>query len=303
MPAAPHHPIVVWLMQGDPSVRFQITQDPADQALIAQQGWGKALLDHAGPDSHWVGLYTPKWTSATYTLLLLRQLGLAADNPVARAGSAHLLDRGLFTDNGINFWPRLRKQSETCVTGMVLSIAARFLPGDPRLDLLTRHLLAVQMPDGGWNCQRPYGAVHSSMHTTISALEGLLEYESAGGGLARQSRQARERAHVFLLEHQLFRSHLSCRIMHPDMTKFSFPPHWHYDVLRGLDYLRAAGTPHDVRLAPAIDLLRKRRTADGRWLLPALYRGRYYFTLETPGQPSRWNTMRALRVLDWLDLS
>lgn len=137
------------------------------------------------------------------------------------------------------------------------------------------------------------------MHTTISALEGLLAYEQAGGLLAGRTLEARGRAREFLLAHRMFRSHRTGEVIRPAMTRFAFPAQWHYDVLRGLDYLRAAGTEWDPRLSDAMELLEKRRGADGRWPLGEVYRGEYYFALEQKGEPSRWNTLRALRVLDW----
>ncbi len=300
--------VVSWLLEGDPAIRWQTLQDLAggsgskvarERARIAGEGWGARLLKLQSPNGGWAGLYTPKWTSTTYTLLLLRAFGLPSENRNANSAATVLLDAGLFADNGINFWwPRWRR-SETCVTGMVLAIASRFAAGDNRNERLVEHLLAEQMPDGGWNCRRPRGATHSSLHTTISVLEALLEYEAAGGRQARRTRQARERAHEFLYVHQMFRSHRTGRVIDSRMAQFSFPPQWHYDVLRGLDYLQAAQAPKDQRLGAAIELVRKRRTRDGRWLLQNVHRGRYHFAMEQPGEPSRWNTLRALRVLRW----
>lgn len=252
-----------------------------------------------GENDIWTGLYTPKWTSATYTLLLLKTFGLAPSNPAASRGALALLVEGMNEDGGINFWRRWSNLSETCVTAMVLGIAARFAPSGPRLDRLAGNLLTEQMPDGGWNCQRNRGATHGSLHTTISALEGLLEYELAGGCLATRTRQARERAHDFLFIHRMFRSNRTGDVINSAMTRFAFPPHWHYDVLRGLDYLRAADASRDHRLADAIELVERRRTPGGRWLLQNFYPGRYHFLMEQKGEPSRWNTLRALRVIQW----
>lgn len=303
--------VLAWLLDGDPSVRWQVLRDlrglsgpnlEAGQARVARSGWCRQLLDLQFPDGQWgPGLYTPKWTSTTYTLLLLRALGLPPVNRQARTGTVLLLDAGLDSDDGINFWRPRRTRSETCVTGMALAIAAHFVAADQRSHRLAQHLLAQQMPDGGWNCRRPQGATHSSLHTTISALEGLLEYETAGGTLAPDTRPARERAHEFLFRHRMFRSHRTGEVIDDRMTRFSFPPHWHYDVLRGLDYLQAAGAARDPRLADAIGLVRSRRRADGRWPLQNIHRGRYHFMMEEAGQPSRWNTLRALRVLRWWD--
>jgi hypothetical protein len=208
-----------WLMSGDPAIRWQVLRDldhaPAadverERRLVAAEGWGARLLALQDPVGTWAGqMYTPKWTSTTYTMLLLRQLGLPAENEGTQAACAVLLDRGLFHDGGISFgWGR----SETCVTSIVLSILAAFRFDDERVDRLVDRLLAEQMDDGGWNCRRPRGARHSSMNTTILALEGLLLYEghrgSAIGGLTKV-REAQARGQEFLLVHRLFRSHRS----------------------------------------------------------------------------------------------
>lgn len=303
-------PTILWLLDrgSDPAIRWQalsgLWQDPAaaarQRARLTYTGWVRRLLDLQAPDGQWGGgLYSRKWTSTTYTLLLLRQLGLAAPNRKARRGASLLLDRGLYRDGGINFWLPWRRRAETCVTGMVLGIAARFLGADVRCDQLAEHLLSAQMPDGGWNCLRWRGATHSSLHTTILALEGLLEYEHAGGAHAAATAEARQRGHEFLYVHRLFRSHRTGAVIHPAMTRFPFPPQWHYDVLRALDYLRSAGVAPDPRLQDGIDLVRSRRRADGTWHAPPPWRGQYHFALEEPGAPSRCNTLRALRVLQW----
>jgi hypothetical protein len=226
-------------------------------------------------------------------------LGLESGNRRAARAVRILLDAGLYRDGGINLWTRWRKYSETCVTGMGLGIAARFAPGDPRLESLASNLLAEQMQDGGWNCQWRQGATHSSVHTTILALEGLLEYEAAGGRQAAETRRARLRAHEFLLAHRLYQSHRSGAPMDARMTRFAFPPQWHYDVLRGLDYFQAAAATPDERARDAVELLLSRRAPDGRWTLSHHWPGREHFRLEEKGEPSRWITLRARRVLAW----
>jgi len=302
-------PVLRWLLPGDPSIRWQAMRDlagasgrevEAARARVARGGWGRQILALQGADGRWGGgLYTPKWTSTTYTLLLLRWLGLDGGNRRARSGTLLLLDAGLYKDNGINLWQPRSKRSETCVTGMVLGLASRFAGDDDRRERLAGHLLEQQMADGGWNCQRPRGATHSSLHTTINVLEGLLEYEEAGGKRAAETRDARERAHEFLYRHRMFRSHRTGAVIDGRMTRFSFPPQWHYDILRGLDYLQSAGAACDSRVSEAIERVKQRRTADGTWLLPGAYPGKQHFVMEEQGQASRWNTLRALRVLRW----
>jgi hypothetical protein len=178
----------------------------------------------------------------------------------------------------------------------VLSVARWFGLDDPRLDRVSEHLLAAQMPDGGWNCRAILGrATHGSFHTTILALEALLGWP--GGA------HARARGEEFLLVHRLFRSHRTGKVAKDEFTRLHFPPRWHYDVLRGLDYLRAANAPRDPRLADALELVGSRRRTDGMWLLLQGYTGRVFFEMEETGQASRWNTLRALRVLRWAGLA
>jgi hypothetical protein len=228
---------------------------------------------------------------------MLRDFGLAANNRQARKACALLLDRGLQRDGGINYgW---RGQSETCITGMVLSILSYFKYADDRIDTVSDHLLKQQMLDGGWNCQRPFGATHASLHTTISVLEGLRLYSANRGRKGRALLAAQRRGREFLLMHRLFRSHRTSEIIKPIFSRFSFPPRWHYDILRALDYFQAVNAPRDQRLAEAIDIVRNKQQSDGRWSLENIYKGKTYFQLERLGSPSRWNTLRALRVLKW----
>ncbi|MCI0376841.1 MAG: hypothetical protein L0215_04495 [Gemmataceae bacterium] len=302
---------IQWLLEGDPAIRWQVLRDVLSAATstvererrkIARAGWGGRLLARQDAGGTWAGgLYTPKWKSTTYTMLLLRDFGLPAAHRQARKACARLLDQGLRRDGGINYdWGG---RSETCITGMVLSILAYFEHGDDRLDTLAGHLLEQQMPDGGWNCQRPYGATHSSVHTTISALEGLRNYELWGGPHAQAVREAQRRGREFLLVHRLFRSDRTGAIIKPIFLSFSFPPRWHYDILRALDYFQSVGAPRDDRVAESIGVVREARRADGRWPLHNSYKGKTFFKLERVGAASRWNTLRALRVLKWWDAS
>lgn len=309
MGGPPAGSVVEWLAAGDPAIRWQTRRDligdsaaavSRQQLRVAGEGWGARLLRRQDPEGTWAGaLYSPKWISTTYTLLLLRDLGLEPEHPRARAACELLLDRGQRGDGGIGFgWGR----SETCVTGMVLSIVSWFRLDDGRLDALVDHLLGEQMEDGGWNCQYRLGATHASMNTTILALEGLLLYERHRARAVRRLtavREAQRRGREFLLAHRLFRSHRTGEVIKRDFVRLAFPPQWHFDVLRALDHFRAAGAPRDPRLADGIELLRDKCRADGRWALEHRYRGRYWFHMEPIRRPSRWNTLRALRVLDW----
>src|SRR5216117_1279276 len=293
---------IQWLLDGDPAIRWQTLRDwvgatprivERERSKVASEGWGARLLTRQDREGTWAGglswdggLYSPKWTSTTYTMLLLRDFGLSASNRQARRACALLLDRGLQRDGGINYgW---RGRSETCITGMVLSILACFAYEDARLDTLADHLLAAQMADGGWNCQRDYGATHSSVHTTISVLEGLRLYEVHRGRKVQAVQAAQRRGREFLLTHQLFRSDRTGEIIKAEFLRFSFPPRWHYDILRALDYFQAVNAPRDARLAEAIDIVRGAQREDGRWALQNCYKGKTYFELERLGAPSRW---------------
>jgi hypothetical protein len=315
----PADAVIDWLLAGDPAIRWQTLRDLAhasertvalERSRVARHGWGARLLAKQGAAGRWAdgqsgdgGLYTPKWTSTTYTMLLLRDLGLPDTNPQASRACTVLLDEGLQPDGGIAYgnWARETRRGETCITGMVLSILSHFRHQDARLDTIARHLLDQQMEDGGWNCQRPRGATHSSMHTTISVLEGLHLYEVHRRRNVRAVRAAGRRGREFLLAHRLFRSHRTGAIMRPEFVRFAFPPRWHYDILRALDHFRAVGAPRDPRLADAIDIVRRSRLPDGRWSLQHAWKGKEHFELERRGAPSRWNTLRALRVLEWWD--
>ncbi len=308
---------VRWLLDGDPAIRWQTLRDlvragersiEREQSKVAREGWGARLLARQDREGTWAGglsadggLYSPKWTSTTYTMLLLRDFGLPPTNPQARRACPLLLERGLQRDGGINYgW---RGRSETCITGMVLSILSYFQHADERLHTLVDYLLREQMPDGGWNCQRDFGATHSSVNTTISVLEGLRLYEMHAGRKAQAVQSAQHRGREFLLRHHLFRSDRTGKIIKPIFILFSFPPRWHYDILRALDYFQAVNAPGDERLAESIRIVRSRQREDGRWPLENRYKGRTYFALERLGAPSRWNTLRALRVLRWWEQS
>jgi hypothetical protein len=305
--------IIQWLLAGDPAIRWQVLRDlvgaaestvERERRRVAAEGWGARLLAKQDAEGRWAkglssedGLYSPKWISTTYTMLLLRDLGLPPRNRLVRKACALMLDHGLQRDGGINYgW---RGRSETCITGMILSILSYFQHHDDRLDTVAAHALEQQMPDGGWNCQRDHGASHSSVHTTISVLEGLRHYELHRAREVPAVQAAQRRGREFLLEHRLFRSHRTGEVIKPILTLFSFPPRWHYDILRALDYFQAVNAPHDPRLLDAIDIVRSKQREDGRWSLQNRYKGKTYFELERLGAPSRWNTLRALRVLKW----
>ena len=303
--------VIQWLLDGDPAVVWQVQRDLFDEPVkiyqnsqkrVATEGWGAQFLGLQDSEGTWAqGLYGPKWQSTTYTMLTLRRLGLPSDNPQAQRGCQVLLDGGFMPDDGINYIRNPNIQhSETCITGMVLSVLAHFRYPDERLHAIANHLLGQQMADGGWNCESYNGATHSSFHTTISVLEGLWEYEKTFGANPKIT-AARAQAHEFLWLHRLYRSHRTGKIVDQKLTKLTFPPRWRYDLMRVLDYFQDCNAPQDERVAEGIELLRSKQRKDGTWPLNAGMSGRYFFHMEKAGQPSRMNTLRALRILRWWD--
>ncbi len=247
-----------------------------------------------------------KWISTTYSLLLLRHLGLPGDDERGRQSCLLLLDEGQTRDGGINSSRRYQR-GETCISGFTIGQLSWFKVGDERAELLVDFLLREQMPDGGWNCRRRRGATHSSFNTTANVLGGLRDYIDCTGvdGPSRASvLEAERRGREFLLAHRLFRSHRTGAVVDAKLLRLTFPPRWRYDILRGLDLFRAAGAPGDERLADALDIVGSKRAPDGRWPLEQPpHRGLVWFEMEKPRQPSRWNTLRALRVLRWANLT
>lgn len=302
-PAMERSEIIEWLLEGDPAVRWQVRRDllgeskkrwHAEQAKVATEGWGARLLQARGEDGQWAGgLYTPKWTSTTYTLLELRRLGLPATHPAAIESANLLLERRVWMRGPrSDYW-------EACVAGFALSLSCWFEADSRSREALASEVLGAQMPDGGWNCRRARGATHSSFHTTINVLEGLRDYIAAGGRRRAEALAAEARAQAFFCAHQLYRSHRTGRVVDEKMTRMPFPPRWRHDVLRTLDYFQAAGAARDPRLLDPITLVETARKPDGRWPQHAGQSGRTWLTLESLKQPSRWNTLRALRVLRW----
>jgi hypothetical protein len=273
----------------------------AERARVATEGWGARLLALQAPDGRWGGRpWSRDYTDTFHVLELLRRLGLDPEGDPARRAVDLVCQSITWRDPEFETpWADNRffeGEVEPCINGNLVATGTYF--GVDMTPLVDR-LLGEQLPDGGWNCEVENGATVSSFGTTINVLEGLLEHERAIGGSTRVT-EARGRGEAYLLERSLFRRKTTGEVIDPDWLTFSFPTWWHYDVLRGLDYLRDAEVKPDGRMAEAIGVVTNDRDPDGRWPLGNVYAGGSHLQMDDgEGQPSRWNTLRALRVLDW----
>jgi hypothetical protein len=293
-----------WLLAGDPAVRWQAKADllgapeedwREDRALVGVgEDWAGRLLGFQDPEGTWGGgIYSPKWKSTTYTLLTLIDCGLSSDNAAARHGAELILEsarRGIETDFA---------GFDLCVVGFYLTIGSTFQPSDPLLPLLVSRVLRQQMDDGGWNCRssRDRKVRHSSFHTTFNVLPGLRAAACAGILCSHDFKEAEGRALEFMLQHRLYKSDKTGEIVNEKFAKLSYPVRWHYDVLRGLDYMRSLPQLKDPRAQDGLELVASLRRPNGRWPLQNKYAGERFFDMERLGLESRWNTLRALRVL------
>ena len=302
--------IIDWLLDADPSIRWQVmrdlTHEPADviaaeRSRVATEGWGARLLALQAPDGQWGGRpWSHDWTDTFHVLELLRRLGLDPGSEQARRAVGLVREHVTWRDPEFETpWASNRffeGEVEPCINGNVVATGAYF--GEDMTPLVDR-LLGEQLPDGGWNCEVENGATVSSFGTTINVLEGLLEHERATGGTARVG-EARRRGAEYMLERRLFRRKTTGDVIDASWLRFSFPTWYHYDVLRALEYLRDAEIKPDDRLAEAIGVVEGNRDPDGRWPLQDVYPGEVHFQMEDgEGKPSRWNTLRAMRVLQW----
>jgi hypothetical protein len=295
-----------WLLDADPAISWQAMRDltAASPAVIAAErtrvpyaGVGAQILACQGTDGPWHLAGEPDWLPTLFTFLLLRATGVDPADPAVESAVARL-EAGYQWDEEFRdkpFKTFFEGEVEPCINGGVLALGAYF--GRPTESLM-RRLVGEQLDDGGWNCEAPKSS-RSSFHTTICVLEGLLEYERATGR-APETAAARQRGEEFLLERGLFRRRSTGEVAHPAFLEFAYPPRYHYDILRALDYLRDAGVRPDPRIEDAVQVVEKRQQADGRWLLDCAYDEALALPFgESVGAPSRWNTLRALRVLRW----
>lgn len=296
---------VAWLLEGDVAVRFRTGRDllerpdPALQTRIASEGEGAALLAADGGEGHWGrGFYQPKWTSSHYTLLELHGIGLSAREPRPRDVVARILEHERGADGGLRA-TEVEQPSDVCVNGMALRYASYFGATDAGLASVVDFVLGQQLPDGGFNCRSNRGgARHSSVHTTVSVIEGVTEYERSGGRRRLAAlRDARAASIEFLLRHHLYRSERTGAPISPELTRLHHPARWHFDILRGLVALLDAGAPHDPRMDDAVSVVASRRRPDGRWAANRGYPGETHVPPPRAGTPNPWITLDALRVL------
>jgi hypothetical protein len=312
--------VTEWLLDSDPAIRWQVLRDLtgeqedmviAERARVATDGWGARLLALQAEDGQWAGgAHFPSrpsspldrddegrfvgqpWTATSWSLALLRTFGLDPDSPEAKRSVAMVRENSRWEHAGQRFFDG---EVEPCINGLAVSIGSYF--GEDVSGIVDR-LLGEQMDDGGWNCEQENGSTRGSFHTTISVLEGLLEYQTRSGTDSMVG-EARSRGEEYLLERRLFRRLSTGEVADASWTLFSFPTWWHYDVLRGLDYLRRSDEP-DERIDEAIDVVESNRGEDGRWPRQNIHPGDIHFEIDSAeGEPSRWNTLRALRVLKW----
>jgi hypothetical protein len=305
--------VIDWLLDSDPAIRWQVLRDltdaspdgvAAERARVEREGWGARLLALEGTDGLWDGgalfpaSYTggepgQPWTTTMHTLQTLQIFGLDPACEAARRTVALVTEHGRWEHAGQRYFDG---EVEPCINGRTIEAGAYF--GVDVAPVVER-ILDERLADGGWNCEAENGSVRSSFDTTINVLDGLLEFEFATGGSAAV-RQARRGGEEYLLERGLFRRMSTGEVVNATYLDFAFPYYWHYDVLRALDYFRRSGAEPDSRMAEAVAIVRSKREPDGRWSLGRIHPGRVHFALEGGvGAPSRWNTLRALRVLDW----
>lgn len=302
--------LISWLLESDISIQYQTQrdllgkEDSRFRKRIETEGWGAKLLSLRQPNGHWGNaFYQPKWTSTHYTLLDLRNLGISPGNKAIDETLKLIFKYERGFDGGINPSGSTRN-SDVCINGMVLNYASYFHIKEEQLKSVVDFLLSVQMNDGGFNCHsNRIGAIHSSLHSTLSVIEGIHEYRKNRytyrlGELKKAELASRE----FILLHHLFRSDKTGNIIRSDFLKLCYPCRWYYDILKALDYFQSAGVKYDSRMEDALQIILSKRNKNRQWTLAAKHPGKIHFEMEKAGQPSRWNTLRALRVLKYFKI-
>jgi len=312
-----------WLLDSDPALRWQVERDvvgappatwEATRALVATEGFGAELLAHQDPDGQWAGgAYFPKgyfnspeqgepgqpWIATTWSLKTLRDWGL--DAAVLGDTAARLADNSTWEYDDLPYWGG---EVDVCINSYTLATGA-WLGAD--VSALAAWFPAHRLADGGWNCEAEEGnSVRSSFHSTLNALIGMLDYEKRTGDSS--VREARHHGEEYLLSRKLMYRATTGELVGGFATDFAYPIRHRYSALSALDYFREAalfdGTAPDPRLAEAVEVVRAARQADGTWLQGYVLPGRVWFEVDVPsGEPSKWVTLSATRVLDWWDSS
>jgi len=297
--------IIDWLLEGDVSIQYQVWRDlfGSDkknlQIRIANEGWGAKILSKRNSDGHWGDrFYQPKWISTHYTLLDLRNLNLPSNNEIVQQTIELVLQNNLADDGGIQLGPSTSQHSDVCVNGMFLNYASYFKTPEKKLHSIIDSILNEIMPDGGFNCRTTRsGAIHSSLHSTVSVLEGFTEFQKAGYTYKKEEiSEAIKTGIEFILIHRLFLSDRTGQIIDKNFLKLTYPCRWRYDILRAMDYFQYAEIKWDNRMTEAMTYLSKKQNKDGTWNIQAAHSGQVHFVMEKAGKPSRWNTLRMLRI-------
>lgn len=300
-----------WLLEGDPSIQYQVWRDLLGienkeiQNKIANEGWGLKFLSKRHSNGHWGDrFYQPKWISTHYTLLDLRNLNLPLDNRIVQETIELVLQNDKSEDGGIRLGPSTSQRSDLCVNGMFLNYASYFNSDEKKLYSIIDNILNEIMPDGGFNCRTTRsGAKHSSLHTTISVLEGLTEFHKKGFNYRKgEISEAIKTGIEFILMHRLFLSDHTGQIIDKKFLNLTYPCRWRYDVLRAFDYFQYAGIKWDIRMEEALTVLNHKQNKNGSWNMQAPHSGQVHFTMEHAGKPSRWNTLRMLRIKKHFDI-
>lgn len=303
--------IISWLLEGDVSIQYQTyrdllhTDNPLHRSRIEHEGWGAKFLSCRQPNMHWgQKFYQPKWTSTHYTLLDLKNLAISPNNTVIKETLTLIFEKEKGPDGGICPIGSVQK-SDVCINGMLLNYSSYFKMDEEQLKSIIDFLLTEKMQDGGFNCHsNRKGATHSSLHTTLSVIEGIQEYKKSGYTYRLDElEKVQSASHEFILMHKLFRSDKTGDIINPNFLKFCYPARWYYDILKAMDYFQFAKVNYDNRMDDALEIILKKRTEEGKWKLPSKHPGLTHFEMEQAGKPSRWNTLRASRVLNYFKLS
>lgn len=299
--------IIEWLLDGDVSIQYQVHRDllgterPDLQRRIEFEGFGKRLLDEQQENGHWGGgYYHYKWINTHYTLLEIRRLNMIPNYNVLRITNTIANDYKT-KDGGITPNPDVWEFSDVCINGMSLFFMCNFRIEQEKLISVVDFIISQQLPDGGFNCNfnyKRYGAIHSSLHSTVSLIEGINEYLQNGYTYKAQTlRKIREEAIEFILMHKLYISDKTGKIINRNFLMLSYPPRWKYDILRAMEAFMNAGIEFDERMQDALNVIIRKRRKDRTWPVQHKHAGKVHFDMEKTGGPSRWNTLRVLRVL------